>query len=90
MVFLLFFLLFVLYDGNDIGGVCTPVMHSPGGMTVDDGWHPRVQIADNIIVKSNYDFLYEHWKEARLKLLYDQESFKDLEAESQLEYFAKL
>lgn len=49
-----------------------------------------VEIKRQQIRKSNFHFIYEHWKEARLFELAENEDFKDLKGENQLDYFLKL
>ncbi len=51
---------------------------------------PEVIIDNNFIVKSNYSFIYEHWKEEKLFKLYELEDYKKIKAKSEFEYFIKL
>jgi hypothetical protein len=51
---------------------------------------PRIEISRTRIIKSNYDFIPEHWKEPRLALLREKENFKDLPSKDQLDLFLKL
>ncbi len=50
----------------------------------------NVETGDNTIIKSNYSFIYEHWKEEGLRRLFDRENYKDIKAESQFDLFIKL
>lgn len=50
---------------------------------------PKVIIDNNKIIKSNYDFIHEHWKEIKLKKLFQNEKFKDIKADSQFGLFIK-
>lgn len=55
--------------------------------------HPpaiEVSIPRNTIIHSNFDFLYEHWKEEKLRQLREQENYTDLTAASEFAYFLKL
>jgi len=64
------------------------VLTGPGCKS--DSSKPRVLISRDKIVKSNYDFIPEHWKEGKLKQLRESEKFKDLPAKDQFDYFLKL
>jgi hypothetical protein len=49
-----------------------------------------VEIKRTKIVKSNYNFVYEHWKEEKLKQLREAEDFVNISETSQFKYFLKL
>lgn len=49
-----------------------------------------VYVRPGEIVKSNFDFHYEHWQEEKLALLRGQEDFTEISAEDQFSYFRKL
>ncbi len=49
-----------------------------------------VDISRQQIVKSNYDFIFEHWKEEKLFQLIEAEDYRDLKAANQFEYFLML
>ncbi len=53
-------------------------------------YYPTVQVMDNRIIESNFSFIYEHWKEPKLRQLWLKENFKYLQANSQLDYFLQL
>ncbi|MDY6862156.1 MAG: transglutaminase-like domain-containing protein [Thermodesulfobacteriota bacterium] len=50
----------------------------------------EVQITRNFIIQSNFDFIYEHWKEEKLFRLRENEDYKDITAKDQFDYFLKL
>jgi len=51
----------------------------------------RIEIDCNKeLIKSNYNFIYEHWKEKKLYELYNREDYKNIKAKSEFEYFLKL
>jgi hypothetical protein len=60
------------------------------GLGCKDFRDPVIVISREKIVKSNYDFIPEHWKEAKLKELREAEKFKDLPAKDQFDYYLKL
>lgn len=49
-----------------------------------------VEVQKDTITASNFDFIFEHWKEEKLFLLRDGEQYKDLEAANQLDMYLKL
>lgn len=54
-------------------------------------FNPEIKVyCNNKIIKSNYNFIYEHWKEKRLYELYGREDYKSIKAKSEFEYFLKL
>ncbi len=50
----------------------------------------EVEIQRKTIVKSNYDFIYEHWKEEKLEQLRGNEDFVKIRESDQFKYFLKL
>lgn len=50
----------------------------------------EVQVNRNTLILSNYDFIYEHWKEEKLLTLRERENYKDIPAKTQFKYFLKL
>lgn len=50
----------------------------------------KVEIKRTKIVKSNYDFIYEHWKEEKLKQLRETEDFAKISESTQFKYFLGL
>lgn len=50
----------------------------------------KVAIKRTKILKSNYDFIYEHWKEDKLKQLRETEDFVKITESGQFNYFLKL
>jgi hypothetical protein len=61
-----------------------------GGWAFWRWYHPTVRVEDTKIGRSNYGSKSEHWTEPRLRQLWQQESFRDLRADSQWELFLKL
>lgn len=49
-----------------------------------------VQIPQNTIILSNFNFIYEHWTEEKLFTLVENEDYKDITAKEQFEYFLDL
>jgi len=50
----------------------------------------NVDIKRKTIIKSNYHFIYEHWKEEKLNYLRENEDFVKLKAPNQFKYFLEL
>ena len=50
----------------------------------------KIEIKRTKIVKSNYDFIYEHWKEEKLNMLRESEDFVKINEPSQFKIFLKL
>ncbi len=50
----------------------------------------EVEIKRKTIIKSNYDFIYEHWKEEKLNVLRENEDFVKIKEANQFTYFLKL
>jgi len=50
----------------------------------------RVEVDRNVIVKSNFDFIPEHWREPRLEQLAREESFPRIAAADQIGYYLAL
>ena len=50
----------------------------------------KVEIKNKRIIKSNYNFIYEHWKEEKLAQLRNNEDFVNIKASGQLDLFLKL